>query len=78
LFLYRASIGNNFISENGIVAVLGYKNQVVTEDITRTNNPLLFERGISAKSGTFSPPAGRWFFQGASTSTFDRFSEVSS
>jgi hypothetical protein len=37
-FLCRASIRNNFISENGIVAVFGDENQLVTGDITRTNN----------------------------------------
>ncbi len=28
-FLYRASIDSNFISENGIVAVLGDENQLM-------------------------------------------------
>ena len=31
-FRYRASINNNFISENGLVAVLGDENQIVVGD----------------------------------------------
>ena len=41
----RASISNNFISENGIVAVPGDENQFVKGDIRRINCPLPFERG---------------------------------
>ncbi|MEE9216573.1 MAG: hypothetical protein V3U32_03980 [Anaerolineales bacterium] len=34
-----------FISENGIVAVLGDENQLVTGGILKINRPLPFERG---------------------------------
>ena len=44
-FLYRASIDNNFISENGIVAVLGDENQLVSGDSRKISRPLSFERG---------------------------------
>jgi hypothetical protein len=37
------------ISENGIDAVPADENQFVKGEITKTNNPLPFERGISAK-----------------------------
>jgi hypothetical protein len=42
--LYRASIDDNFISENGIVAVLGDENQSVKGGIRRINAPS-FSRG---------------------------------
>ena len=45
LFLHGASIPNNFISENGIVAVLGDENQFVNGGIRKINHPLSFERG---------------------------------
>jgi hypothetical protein len=45
LFLYRASIANHFISENGIVAVLGDEDQLMNGDIRKINRPLSFERG---------------------------------
>jgi hypothetical protein len=35
---------NNFISENGIVAVLGDENQFVKGDIRRINRLISFER----------------------------------
>ena len=38
------SISNQFISENGIVAVFGDENQFVTGDLKRTNNSLSIER----------------------------------
>jgi hypothetical protein len=44
--LLITAIDGRFMSENGIVAVLGDENQPVTGDITRTNNPLSFERGL--------------------------------
>ena len=44
-FLYRASIASNFISENGIVAVLGDENQFVKGGIRKINRPLSLERG---------------------------------
>ncbi len=44
-FLYRTSILINFISENGIVAVLGDENQFVKVDVRRISRPLSFERG---------------------------------
>jgi len=43
--LYRASIGNNFISENGIVAVLGDEDLFVKSLIRRIKDPLSKERG---------------------------------
>ncbi len=36
---------NNFISENGIVAVLGDEDQLVKGDARRNRNPLSNERG---------------------------------
>ena len=45
LLPYRASVLNNFISENGIVAVLGDENQFVNCDIRRIRYPLSKERG---------------------------------
>jgi len=45
LFIRSTSIGNNFISENGIVAVLGDENQFVKGDMWEINRPLSFERG---------------------------------
>ena len=50
LLIHRASIGNNFISENEIVTVLGDENQLVKGDICEINRPLSFERGIWIKS----------------------------
>ncbi len=41
LFLYRASIDNNFISENGIVAVLGDEDQVIARVLPPMNYLLL-------------------------------------
>jgi hypothetical protein len=45
LSLHRASIGNNFISENGIVAVPGDEDQFVKSLIRKMNGPLSKERG---------------------------------
>jgi len=49
LFLHRASIDNSFISENGIVAVLGDENQFVRGKIRRINGLLSKERGHRSK-----------------------------
>jgi len=38
-----------FISENGIVEVLGDKNQLVNAGIRKINRPLSFERGCTDK-----------------------------
>jgi hypothetical protein len=41
----RASIDSIFISENGIVAVLGNENQFVKCEMRKINGPVLFGRG---------------------------------
>jgi hypothetical protein len=76
LFLHRASIGNNFISENGIVAVFGDEDQLVKGDIRKINRPLSFERGIWINSRAMTSTAGRWLFEGTSLSMNDPFSET--
>jgi hypothetical protein len=43
--LYRASVDDNFISENGIVAVLGDEDQFVKSLIRRNKYPLSKGRG---------------------------------
>ncbi len=41
----QASLSATFISENGIVAVLGDENQLMKGDIRKISRPLSFERG---------------------------------
>ncbi len=53
----QASLSATFISENGIVAVLGDENQFVKGSIRKINRPLTFERGhqdqIRVPKGSF-------------------------
>ena len=76
MFLHRASIDNNFISEKGIVAVLGDENQIVRSDMWKINRPLLSRGDICAKSGGAPLTVGRRHLQGVSLSNTDPFSEA--
>jgi hypothetical protein len=55
LFICSTSIGNNFISENGIVAVLGDENQFVKGGTWKIICPSHPRGGILAKSGEMTP-----------------------
>ena len=52
LLLHRASINNNFVSENGTVAVFGDENQFVRSDMWKINGP-------SYRVGAYRSIAGR-------------------
>jgi hypothetical protein len=64
----RASIHDNFISENGIVAVLGDENQFVKGGLRNITRPLSFERGhIGQIPGKDAEPVARiWLLRGLS------------
>ena len=76
--LLITAIDGRFMSENGIVAVLGDENQFVICDIRIINLPLLLERGhIGQIRGNVAEPImGIWLprtWVGACTTLIRRF-----
>ena len=59
LFLYRASINNNFISENGIVAVLGHEDHAVGRSHILICSPIELATGAV----TTAEKVRRWLFE---------------
>jgi hypothetical protein len=79
LFICIASIGNNFISENGIVAVLGDENQFVKRGLWKINRPLSFEKGHvdQIRGNDTEPVMGIWLPRSWGGGLHNPYSKVS-